>query len=157
MSLLRDLWGNPCGKGGDGDSDGGRGVGGKGAGGDGSGSVPGGVGGDKAAPSLASRDSSLRDPEMSYAQAVSSSSSGDRIQVKTTTSKSLKCGGIKLVGTNHPRSPRSSTCGRCFRTSHSTAECRHQVVCLRCSCVGHLTARCPVEIRHSPCRKRLHV
>lgn len=103
------------------------------------------------------RETSLRDPEMSYAQAVSSSSSGDRIQVKTMTSKSSKGGGIKLVGAKHPRSPRSPTCGRCFRTSHLTAECRHQVVCLRCSGVGHLAARCLVETHHNPRRKRIHI
>lgn len=52
--------------------------------------------------------------------------------------------------------PKEATCGHCFRASYSTAECRHQVVCLRCSRVGHLAARCKV-VKQSPQGKRYHV
>lgn len=61
------------------------------------------------------------------------------------------------VGAKRPRSPCEGACGWCFRTSHATSECRHQVVCLRCSGVGHVAARCPVEDRRSLRRRRLHV
>ncbi|KAH7690551.1 Zinc finger CCHC-type protein [Dioscorea alata] len=80
---------------------------------------------------------------MSYSQAVSSSSSGERRPPK--------------VGLKRPRSPIEQTCGRCFRTSHKMEECRHQIVCLRCSCVGHMAARCTVDLRRSPHRRKLHV
>lgn len=93
---------------------------------------------------------------LSYGQVTSSSSSEMR------SSKSLR--GATLGGDRHakagnkrPRSPRDSACGRCFRTSHSTAECWHQVVCLRCSGVGHVAARCQMELQPSPRRRRVHI
>lgn len=60
------------------------------------------------------------------------------------------------MGAKRPRSPKEASCGRCFRTSHYTAECRHQVVCLSCSGVGHLAVRCKVAKR-SPPHKHFHV
>lgn len=95
-------------------------------------------------------------PGLSYAQVASSSSS-------------VECGLTEKRGNNHrmdrqvtvgskrPRSPRDGACGRCFRTSHTTVECRHQVECLRCSGVGLVAARCPVEDRRSPRRRKVHV
>lgn len=61
------------------------------------------------------------------------------------------------TGTKRPRSPGEQSCGRCFRMTHKTSKCRHQVVCLRCSGVGHVVARCKLEPHRSPKRKRLHV
>ncbi|KAH7681768.1 Zinc finger CCHC-type protein [Dioscorea alata] len=66
-----------------------------------------------------------------------------------------RLGSHRLSGAKRQRSPTEATCGRCFRSSHKTAECRHQVVCLKCACVGHMAARCPVI--QSPNRKRIHV
>ncbi|KAH7659788.1 RNA helicase protein [Dioscorea alata] len=68
-------------------------------------------------------------------------------------------GGRKpaLVRSKRPRSPKSPTCGRCFRSSHKTEDCRHQIVCLRCACVGHMAAHCPVEPHRSPKHKKVHV
>lgn len=64
-------------------------------------------------------------------------------------------GGARLSSAKRSRSPNDATCGRCFRSSHKTVECRHQIICLRCACVGHMAARCPVV--RSPKRKQLHV
>lgn len=106
-----------------------------------------------------------KSPAMSYVQAVSSSSSGDHPPANRVTAKKnsknvisdLWSGGGNLSSIKRPRSPKSLTCNRCFRTSHSTVECRHQVVCLSCSCVEHMAARCPVEPCRNPHRKWLHI
>lgn len=102
---------------------------------------------------------------MSYVQAVSLSSSGDHPPANQVTAKKnlksvisdLQSGGANLSSIKRPRSPKSPTCDRCFRTSHSTVECRHQVVCLHCSCVEHMAARCPMEPCRSPHHKWLHI
>lgn len=91
----------------------------------------------------------------SYAQVVSSSSNEGSPRRKTGSTSRMEWKGN--VGTKRPRSPCDGACGRCFRTTHATAECRHQVVCLRCSCVGHVAARCPMEDRRNPRRRRVHV
>ncbi|KAH7657308.1 Zinc finger CCHC-type protein [Dioscorea alata] len=99
---------------------------------------------------------------MTYAEVVDSSSSdgspksgdGARERLSKVPLGKFKLGD-RMSGAKRPRSPTEVTCGRCFRTTHKTADCRHQVVCLKCACVGHMAARCPV-IR-SPHRKRLHV
>lgn len=92
----------------------------------------------------------------SYAQVASLSSSEKRSSsVKRGTSLNMEKNA--KMGAKRPRSPRDGACGRCFKTSHVTAECRHQVVCLRCSGVGHVAARCPMENRRSPRRRRVHV
>lgn len=101
---------------------------------------------------------------ISYAQAVSSSSldgqppkkKGSRMTMSSTSSDQPR-GGTKIAEAKRPRSSKSLTCGRCFRTSHSTAECKHQVVCLRCSGVEHLAACYPGGLRHSLQRKQLYV
>ncbi|KAH7689328.1 Zinc finger CCHC-type protein [Dioscorea alata] len=64
--------------------------------------------------------------------------------------------GAVRVGSKRQRSPMSNSdrCSRCFRTSHSTADCRHQVVCRRCECAGHVAVNCPLETRGSPHRKK---
>lgn len=79
-----------------------------------------------------------KDNEMSYAQALSSSSSGELRPSKSSVSKSPMFahsnqlyGGCRISGSKRPCSPKSLTCGRYFRTSHSMAECRHQIICLR--------------------------
>ncbi|KAH7657856.1 Zinc finger CCHC-type protein [Dioscorea alata] len=64
-------------------------------------------------------------------------------------------GGTRITGANRPRSLIEASCGQCFRTTHKTAECRHQVVCLRCSCVGHMAAQCTSA--RSPHKRLLHV
>lgn len=69
---------------------------------------------------------------LSYTQVVSSSSSEGRSStLKRGTSHNMDR-NVKL-GAKRPRSLLDGACGICFRTSHSTAECRHRVVCLRCS------------------------
>lgn len=102
--------------------------------------------------------------EMTYAQVVASSSSEDGggtgklgRKRRMGPSPDQRAGGQQLAGSKRPRSPKDKTCGRCFRSSHKTSECRHQVVCLRCAGVGHVAARCQVALRRSPRRKRLHV
>lgn len=92
---------------------------------------------------------------LTYAQVASSSSEDNLSKLKKKVH--LRSNSKMKTGVKRPRSPRDGACGRCFRTSHATAECRHQVVCMRCSCVGHVAARCPVEARRSPRRRRLHV
>lgn len=121
MSLLKNLWGN--------------------AGGDGG-------GGGKAAvvssgfPEPASvGDAQCMKTGMSYAQVATSSSSDEDLPSKCLEAR----GGGSLIqpplaGAKRPRSPVETPCGRCFRTTHKTAECHHQIVCLRCSCVGHMAA-----------------
>lgn len=104
----------------------------------------------------------LDDGKRTFAQVVSSESSGDsrsskgvvKGESKKRISKEI-LGGPRLSGAKCPHSMNEVNCGRCFRSSHRTTECRHQIVCLRCACVGHMAARCPV-IR-SPNRKRIHV
>lgn len=108
MSLLRGLWVDTGGEGGDGEEERGGGRLGEGTG-NGLGNM--------AEDPLASKETALRTSEILYAQAVSSSSSGDRRQRMSTASKSLDGCGPKMVGTKRPRSPRSPTCGCCFRTS----------------------------------------
>lgn len=98
----------------------------------------------------------------SFAQVVNSTSSGDsrsstgagKLGDSKRMSKALQS-GVKLTGAKRPRSPKVSSCGRCFRSTHTTADCRHQIVCMKCACVGHMAARCPIG--RSPNRKRLHV
>lgn len=134
--LLRDLWGGTSGAGNSG-------------------------GGDITAP--AKDKGRTDDGKRTFAQVVSSDSSGDdkcslTRNVKGESKKRMakeNLGGPRLAGVKHQRSPNEVSCGRYFRPSHRTTECRHQIVCLRCACVGHMAARCPV-IR-SPNRKRLHV
>lgn len=150
-SLLRDLWRSSTG-----DADGGADVCLP------VGEVSGGVAVDRVSSRFLKDDS--KKPEASYAQVVSSPSSGDDVAGRPSLSKLQRSvrmlqppGRSKLVGSKRPRSPKEATCGRCFRTSHVTAECRHQVVCLRCSGVGHMAASCKMEMKRSPPRKRLHV
>lgn len=96
------------------------------------------------------------DGKRSFAQVVSSESSGDSHTLKDTRRRLKDMqDGARLSGAKRPRSPNEATCGRCFRSSHKIAECRHQVVCFRCACIGHMVARCPVV--RSPNRKRIHV
>lgn len=92
---------------------------------------------------------------MSFVEAVSSSSE-DLEKLKGARYKEpLK---VKpFSGAKRPRSPGEQTCGRCFRTTHRTSECHHQVVCLRCAGLGHVAAKCKWEPRQSPKRKRIHV
>lgn len=132
MSLLGSLWG-----------DSGNGGGGGGAKGDSSSGGP-----------------VCKQEKMSYAQVASYSSSGESSQSKRASKGSGSCLPAKqpqLSGAKRPRSPKAASCGCCFRTTHGTVECRHQIVCLRCACVGHMAARCPVENRRSPHRKKVHV
>lgn len=78
---------------------------------------------------------------MTFAQVASSFSSDERLPTKLETSRSSNSeqhDATKLIGAKRPHSPKDSRCGRCFRSSHKTAECPHQVVCLRCVCVGHM-------------------
>lgn len=91
----------------------------------------------------------------SYSEAVSSSSGElfSRIAAQGEVKQKPKM----LSGAKRPRSPTESSCGRCFRTMHKTADCRHQVVCLRCSGVGHVAAHCKAEMRRSPKKNRVHI
>lgn len=92
----------------------------------------------------------------SFAQVVNSESLGDSHALKDTKRRLKEMQeGARLFGAKRPRSHNKATCGCCFRSSHKTAECRHQVVCLRCACVGHMAARCSVV--RSPNHKRIHV
>lgn len=93
--------------------------------------------------------------DASYTQVISSSSNEGSVRRKTGAASRMERKGN--VDTKRLRSPRDGACGRCFRTTHATAECRHQVVCLRCSGVGHVVARCPMEDKRSPRRGRVHV
>ncbi|XP_039138075.1 uncharacterized protein LOC120275526 [Dioscorea cayenensis subsp. rotundata] len=95
-------------------------------------------------------------PGYTYAQAACSSSSGELTTAGQRRNEPRMDKKV-VVGAKRPRSPREGACGRCFRSSHSTADCRHQVVCLRCSGVGHVAARCPVDDRRSPRRRKVHV
>lgn len=114
-------------------------------------------GGDNAAPGKDKGRSD--DGKCTFAQVVSSDSSDDdrRSLTRVIKGESKKrmakesLGGPRLSGAKRPRSPNEVSCGRCFRSSHRTAECHHQIVCLRCACVGHMAARCPVS--RSPNRK----
>lgn len=126
MELLRDLWPSSDGAFGD---DGAKGIGGHKREDD----NPGGVG------ALEGGEIG-KDSKRSYAQAASSSSSGgiprsqgkriqDSMQVKIGKLQSGAC----ISGAKRLRSPVDATCGRCFRSTHKTSECRHQVVCLRCA------------------------
>lgn len=72
---------------------------------------------------------------MTYAQAASSSSSGELPVSKKVGSRG-STDRPKLSGAKRPRSPKDSSCGRCFRNTHKMADYRHQIVCLRCACVG---------------------
>lgn len=149
MSLLRDLWGDAGGGGG--------------AGGDGGGN--GGNQAEGAIPPRSQKDlTNFKEKGMTFAQVVSSSSSEEGSSLAKNTgmgsggaSSGQSGAAVKLAGSKRARSPTEKTCGRCFRWSHKTSECRHQVVCLRCSGVGHVAARCSVVLRRSPQRKRLHV
>lgn len=103
------------------------------------------------------------DGKRTFAQVVSSDSSDNdkRSAQKVIIGESKKRmskesgSGSRLAGTKCQRSPNEASCGHCFRSTHRTADCRHQIVCLRCACVGHMAARCPVV--RSPNRKRPHV
>lgn len=129
MGLLNNLWGGPG-------SDGGE------------------VQVDKA--STVKTKGNSDDGKRSFAKVVSSESLGDSHELKHSKRRSKDMqGGARLSGAKRPRSPNAATCGRCFRSSYKTAECRHQVVCLRCACVGHMAVRCPVF--RSPNNKRIHV
>lgn len=103
----------------------------------------------------ASGEGILDKPGMSYSEAASSSSEDKRSPNRMLGDLQKKV--RPLVGAKRPRSPGEQTCGRCFRATHKTSECKHQVVCLRCNGVGHVAARCRMEVRRSPKRKRLHV
>lgn len=112
-------------------------------------------------PTVESRRAGL---EMSYAQAVSSHSSEGHCSRDSVDSKGFKGaadgkhrGVARLAGSKRSRSPKDAGCGRCFRSSHSTSECRHQVVCRRYDGVGHVAARCKVVLRWGPYRSRIHV
>lgn len=101
---------------------------------------------------------------MTHVQAVSSSSSSEWRSSKGTVASSPKgasSGHSKpsqmLSGSKSPRSPKDSSCGRYFCSSHNTSECHHQVVCLHCNGVGHVAPRCNAELRRSPHRQRLHI
>lgn len=97
-------------------------------------------------------------------QALSSSSSGDQGPSKQRDNTSAK-GATSVVmhtssmlsGAKRPRSPKVGTCGHCFRTTHKTSECWHQVVCLRCAGVGHVVAKCSIDPHRSPLKEKLHV
>lgn len=92
---------------------------------------------------------------MTYSEALSSSSEDTR------NPKGVQDGKQKtarlLMGAKRPRSPIEHSCGRCFRSTHKTEECRHQVIYLRYVGVGHVTANCRVETRCSQKRKMVHV
>lgn len=131
----------------------------------------------------------LRRQDLSYFQAVTSSSSGDR-KVKanptiindTAASRGKELGhnewilvqhrkrkstsprkdigkGKSLAGRKRPWSPDKGLerCSRCFRSSHTMAECHHQVVCRRFECAGHVAVNCPLVARGSPRRKKIRV
>ncbi|KAH7691103.1 Zinc finger CCHC-type protein [Dioscorea alata] len=148
MELLRDLWSEGNNDNSEGDGKGEAGNTGQGIDkGSGDSGDPGDGGGAK-----------KKEKKMTYVQAVSSSSSDEDKGNWTTTTKPYhrkQPDRQKITGAKRPRSPVQGTCGRCFRSSHKTAECRHQVVCMRCAGVGHVAARCPIEC--SPRCKRLHV
>lgn len=91
----------------------------------------------------------------SYSEALSSSSGEHCCRMDAQGEVQKK--NMLLSGAKRPRSPTESSCGRCFRRTHKTADCRHQVVCLRCSGVGHVAANCRAELRRSPKRNRVHV
>lgn len=91
----------------------------------------------------------------SYSEAVSSSSG--ELFSRIAAQEEVKQKPKMLSGAKRPRSPTESSCGRCFRTMHKTADCRHQVVCLRCSWVGHVAAHCKAEMRRSPKKNRVHI
>ncbi|KAH7659259.1 Zinc finger CCHC-type protein [Dioscorea alata] len=110
------------------------------------------------------QEGKLRRQDVSYAQAVSSSSSGvsrslrlDIVRSPKEKASNLPRSSVQLASSKRPRSPRDATCGRCFRNTHKTSECRHQVVCLRCDGVGHVAARCAAVLRRSPRKPRVHV
>lgn len=79
---------------------------------------------------------------LSFAEVVSSSSEdfGSVKGARVKTQNKAK----SLFGAKRPRSPGEMSCGRCFRTTHKTSECRHQVVCLRCG--GGWTCRCETQV-----------
>lgn len=94
---------------------------------------------------------------MSFTQVVSSSLSREGSSLAKfagkgsgSASSGQNAGVKKLAGSKRPRSPSDKTCGRCFRSTHKTSECCHQVVCLRCSGVGHVVVRYSVVLRRSP-------
>lgn len=66
------------------------------------------------------------DIEMSYAQAVRSSSyEGSKVVAsRSSLEKSLddKIGGRSLAGSKRPRYQKDATCGRCFRSLHKTTD-----------------------------------
>lgn len=92
---------------------------------------------------------------LTYSEALSSSSEerGCRQEMQGDVQRVLHV----HPGAKRPRLPSDNTCGRCFRMTHKTADCRHQVVCLRCSGVSHVAANCRVDLHWSPWRKRVHV
>lgn len=61
---------------------------------------------------------------LSYAQ-VTSSSSLEMRSSKLLRGSTLRGEWLAKVGDKRPRSLWNGACGRCFRTSHSTAECQH--------------------------------
>lgn len=99
-----------------------------------------------------SEERNLTRKGMTYSEVLSSSSKGNRNPKRVKQKMESN-----LTGTKRPRYPGSQPCGRCFRMTHKTSECWHQVVCLYCACVGHVVARCRVVPRHSLKRKRMHV
>lgn len=136
MSLLSDLWK-------------GTSVGGGGC--DGGGGRDGRIGGSALTKPQSSvevaRESNYKRQDMSYVQAVGSSSSGERRSTKLLDSKSpngastgWQNASSMLLGSKRPHSPKEMACWWCFRPTHKTMECRHQVVCLRCACVSHVAA-----------------
>lgn len=92
---------------------------------------------------------------MTYSKALSSSS--EELRCLNEAHGEVQKPAKVLTGEKRPRSPSNHSCGRCFRTIHKTAECRHQVVCLRYAGVGHVAANCRMELRRSPKRKLMHV
>lgn len=106
----------------------------------------------------------LHRQDMSYVQAVSSTSSsechsrgsGDNKGSKGPSANGKRM-GASLVGVKWPRSPKEVGYGRCFRSTHSMSDCHHQVVCQRCNGVGHVVARCPMVSQRSLNQWRVHV
>lgn len=65
--------------------------------------------------------------------------------------------GKPTVGNKRLRSPTTNiggVCNRCFRSSHTTAECCYQVVCRRCKCTDYVAINYPLDPRRSPRRKK---
>lgn len=106
MSLLRDLWDN-------------------------SGGDSGGV------AELGKNRGLIEEGKKTFPQVVSSSSLGEAPSTRSAArrvsprmSSKIRLDDARLTGAKRPRSPGEATCGHCFRTSHKTADCRHQIVCL---------------------------